>query len=498
MKSPKTQENVWHAAGASKEQALEAVESSQRAFKSWKKTKPPAIRSIFLKAADIMEERLEELASYQGDETGAPDAISKDFNIPCTIEMLRDIAGRVATISGSIPVTSSGGALVFKEPYGVILGIAPWNGPYILGVRACAYALAAGNTCILKGSEMSPRCFWAIGDIFHKAGLPAGCLNVIYHRPEDAADITNALIEHNAIKKVNFTGSTGVGSIIAAKCGRELKPCLMELGGKASAIVCDDADLESAAFQCALGALVHSGQICMSTERIVVHKSIAEKFSEELKKAVEKIYPSDGDSPILVAKPAIEKNIKLVKDAVAKGANVLYGDIAARDVNAYRMRPIVITDVKKDMDIYYTESFGPTVSLLAVESDEEAIELANDTEYGLSGAIFTKSLGRGIKMARQIDSGAIHINQMSVHDEPALPHGGVKKSGWGRFNSTNGLDECKFCTRFFGLVENILTISLQSLSSRPSVLLTRSERVILFMNIFCRVYPAIYVVDECI
>lgn len=181
----------------------------------------------------------------------------------------------------------------------------------------------------------------------------------------------------------------------------------------------------------------------MSTERIVVHKSIAEEFAGKLKEAVEKIYPSNGESPILVAKPAIEKNRKLMEDAVSKGAKVLYGDISDRDTNAYRMRPIVITDVKKGMDIYYTESFGPTVSLLTVGSDEEAIELANDTEYGLSGAIFTQSLGRGIRMARQIDSGAIHINQMSVHDEPALPHGGVKKSGWGRFNSSNGLDECE-------------------------------------------------------
>lgn len=278
--------------------------------------------------------------------------------------------------------------------------------------------------------------------------MPAGCLNVIYHKPSDAADITNALIEHPAIKKINFTGSTAVGSIIASKAGKELKPVLMELGGKASAIVCADADLEKAAFQCALGALAHSGQICMSTERIVVHKSIVEPFSQELKKAIEKIYPGDGESPILVATPAVEKNKKLMHDAVSKGAKVLYGDLAAKDSNAYRMRPIVITDVSKDMDIYYTESFGPTVSLLTVDSDEQAVELANDTEYGLSGAIFTSNLGRGIKLARQIDAGAVHINQMSVHDEPCLPHGGVKKSGWGRFNSNNGLDECEFCSPF--------------------------------------------------
>lgn len=217
----------------------------------------------------------------------------------------------------------------------------------------------------------------------------------------------------------------------------------MELGGKASAIVCDDANLQNAAFQCALGALAHAGQICMSTERILVHKSIVHQFAEELKKAIEMIYPADGESPTLVAKPAILKTHKLLEDAVSKGAKVVYGDIAARDTNAYKMRPVVISEVKKGMDIYYTESFGPTVSLITVESDDEAIALANDTEYGLAGAVFTADLGRGLRLARRIEAGAVHINQMTVHDEACLPHGGIKKSGWGRFNSQNGLDECK-------------------------------------------------------
>ena len=152
------------------------------------------------------------------------------------------------------------------------------NAPYILGLRSVIYALAGGNTCILKGSELSPRCFWAIGTALNEAGLPAGALNVLYHQPKDAAQITTALIEHPAIKKVNFTGSTAVGRIIAQTAGKNLKPVLMELGGKASAIVLDDADLKKAATQCALGAFLHSGQICMATERILVHKDIKAQF----------------------------------------------------------------------------------------------------------------------------------------------------------------------------------------------------------------------------
>ncbi|KAK5256866.1 hypothetical protein LTR16_002218, partial [Cryomyces antarcticus] len=229
-------------------------------------------------------------------------------------------------------------------------------------MRAVAFALATGNTCVLKGSELSPRCFWAIGSIFAEAGLPPGCLNVIYHRPQDAVAVTNTLIEHSAVKKVNFTGSTAVGSIIAGAAGKALKPVLMELGGKASAIVLDDANLEKAAFQCALGAYLHAGQICMSTERIVVHEKVLPQFTEHLKAAVDKIYPSSGSAPNLVAKAGVEKNKKLVDDAVSKGAKLVMGsnDVADTEDSKYRMRPIIVGGVKKGMDLYYTESFGPT------------------------------------------------------------------------------------------------------------------------------------------
>lgn len=253
--------------------------------------------------------------------------------------------------------------------------------------------------------------------------------------------MSDTIISHPAVRKINFTGSTAVGSSIASKAGKELKPVLMELGGKASAYVTDDADLDNAAFQCALGAFIHAGQICMSTERIIVHRAILSQFEAKLSAAVDKIYPSGAEAPTVVMKAAVEKNRRLVQDAEAKGARVLHGDVAAKEDSHFRMRPVIVADVKPDMEIFYTESFGPTVSLIAVDSDDEAVALANDTDYGLSGAVFTSNLGRGLRIAREIDSGAVHINQMSVHDEPALPHGGVKKSGWGRFNGNWGLEE---------------------------------------------------------
>ncbi len=343
------------------------------------------------------------------------------------------------------------------------------NAPFILGFRAVSYAIAAGNTCVLKGSEFSPRCFWAIGSVFKAAGLPDGVLNVIFHRPKDAPEVTSAIIEHPFVKKINFTGSTATGSIIAAQAGKCLKPVLMELGGKAPAIVLKDANLQKAAEGCAVGAFMHGGQICMSTERILVHSDVAEKFREALKTAMEKIYGKDSPAPILVNAPPVQKNKKLVEQALSKGAKVLAGDLNAKERSDTRMRPIVVDGVTKDMDLYQTESFGPTVSLIVIDSEEEAIEIANDTEYGLSSAVFTEDLAAGLRVAKQIETGyvsslhsfllplievkgwqyriqankgsAVHINNMTVHDEPNLPHGGAKKSGWGRFNGSAGIEE---------------------------------------------------------
>ncbi|KAF2767853.1 aldehyde dehydrogenase [Teratosphaeria nubilosa] len=439
--SPSNSKTLWAACSVDTKLATRAIEAAQAAFKTWRRTKPAERRRILLKAADIFEARKEELLSYLQQETGAPDGISH-FNMDVTIENFRDVAGRAANILGAIPQTAAEGqgAFILKEPYGVNLAIAPWNAPYILGTRAFLYAIAGGNTVVLKGSELSPRTFWAMGSVLKEAGLPDGVLSVIYHRPEDAVVVTNSLIEHPFVKKVNFTGSTNVGSIIASKAGKELKPVLMELGGKASAIVCEDANLQHAAFEVALGSFMHAGQICMSTERVLVNRKILEPFAEALKGAADKVYPP-GVAPTLVSKAGVEKSRKLLSDAENKGAKVIHGDIKTHDESAYRLRPIIVQDVKKDMDLYYTESFGPSVSLIPVESDEEAIEIANDTEYGLSGAVFTESLARGLRIAKEIDSGAIHINSMSVHDESMLPHGGVKKSGCGRFNGQWGIDE---------------------------------------------------------
>jgi acyl-CoA reductase-like NAD-dependent aldehyde dehydrogenase len=212
---------------------------------------------------------------------------------------------------------------------------------------------------------------------------------------------------------------------------------LLELGGKALAIVWEDADLKLAAHECALGAFLHSGQICTSTEKIIVHKNIVQKFEEEMTIAVKQLFTEPA---VLINKAGVEKNRRLVKDAVSKGANLLYGDVDARESTETRMSPIIVKGVTKDMDLYTIESFGPSVSMTVVETEEEALKIANDTEYGLHAAIFTEDLRRALKMAKFIEAGAVHINAMTVHDEPALLHGGVKNSGYERFGSP-GLEE---------------------------------------------------------
>jgi acyl-CoA reductase-like NAD-dependent aldehyde dehydrogenase len=299
-----------------------------------------------------------------------------------------------------------------------------------------------GNTVILKGSEMSPAAYWAISSVLHAAGLPAGCLNTLYHDPKDAAAVTNYLVSSLTIKKINFTGSTRVGSIIASLAGKNLKPVLMELGGKASSVVCEDADLGNAAFQCALGAFLHSGQICMSTERILVNRNVAVPFKEALKAAMAQLFGQHAENtPILINKLSVVKNKELLKEALDKGAKVIFGDAQHIDTSATRMTPVIIEGVHEEMDIYRTESFGPTASVYEVDDDDTAIRIANDTEYGLTSAVFTKDLRRGLKIARQIETGAVHINKMTIHDEAALPHGGAKMSGFGRFNGREGLEE---------------------------------------------------------
>ncbi|OQD73930.1 hypothetical protein PENDEC_c013G05268 [Penicillium decumbens] len=443
--SPYKNQTCWSAAAATPQDAIRAVEAADAAFHAWSQTKPTVRRDLLLKAAEVLEQRLEQNAEYMRTEMGADVGASQGFVVPLAIRMLRDVAGRITSICGSVPIVEVEGqsAMVLKEPMGVILGIAPWNAPYVFGIRSAACALAAGNTTILKSSELTPRCYWAIGRAFEDAGLPAGCLNVLHCRPQDAAEVVNAMIEHPAVRKINFTGSTAVGRKVARSCGQNLKPCLMELGGKNSSIVCADADLSTAVQGVLAGAFLNSGQICMATDRILVHSSIAAAFTEALKTALAAGADASALPPTLVNTASKARVEALIFNAVASGAHFISGSAETnvpQDAGV-RLAPVILGGVKEDMAVWQEEAFASVAAFMVFDTEGEAIRLANSSGYGLSAFVFTSDLRRGLAMAKKIQSGAVHINSMTIHDEPVLPHGGVKNSGWGRFNAAEGLNE---------------------------------------------------------
>ncbi|KAJ5511166.1 Aldehyde dehydrogenase N-terminal [Penicillium expansum] len=442
--SPYTNTTIWTASAATPQDAIRAVEAADAAFPSWSQTKPTVRRDILLKAADILEARLDTNAEYMRQEMGADVGASAGFVVPLAVRMLREVASRITSICGSVPVVEAEGqsAIVFKEAMGVILGIVPWNAPYVFGIRSAACALAAGNTTVLKSSELTPRCYWAIGRAFEDAGLPAGCLNIIHCAPQDAPEVVNAMIEHEAVRKINFTGSTAVGRKIARACGQNLKPCLMELGGKNSSIVCHDADLQTAVQGVLAGAFLNSGQICMATDRILVHASILPAFTEALQKALAAGAAASALPPTLVNTASKTRVEALINSAISAGAHFISGSADSIPTDSgVRMAPAVLGGVKEDMALWQEESFASVAACMPFDTEDEAIRLANGSGYGLSASVFTEDLRRGLAMARRIQSGAVHINSMTIHDEPALPHGGVKNSGWGRFNTDEGLNE---------------------------------------------------------
>ncbi|KAI0473673.1 aldehyde dehydrogenase domain-containing protein [Xylariaceae sp. FL0804] len=436
---------VAHRCGVATEaEAAAAVDAASAALRTWRRSRPAARRDAILRAHDLLVsgERRERLDAHLRNETGADD-FWVGLNMGLMTEVIRDVAGRVSGLVGSVPAVADPdvSAMVVKEPYGVVLSMAPWNAPLILGMRSILFPIAAGCTVVFKGSEASPGCHYELVSALHEAGIPKGVVNFITTDAAHAPAVTEYIIAHPQVKKLNFTGSTAVGSILAKLAGQYLKPCVMELGGKAPAIVWEDANLDLAAEQCVLGSFAFAGQVCMATERIVVHKKVSAAFQAKLAATLEAIHPATGEAPVLIAAQAAEKNKRLLRDATGKGAALLNGDIEAEESTRTRMRPIVVTRVTPDMDIYRLESFGPTVSLLEVETEEEALRIANDTEYGLSSAVFTEDLRVGLRFAQGIETGAVHINNMTIHDESVLPHGGVKSSGFGRFNAMEGLEE---------------------------------------------------------
>lgn len=320
--------------------------------------------------------------------------------------------------------------------------MAPWNAPVILGVRSLAMPLACGNTVVMKSSELCPRTHLLIVEAMQAAGLPAGALNLISNAPEEAPEIVETVIAHPAVRRVTFTGSTRVGRHIAELCGRHLKRVLLELGGKAPLVVLADADIEAAVSAAAFGAFMNQGQICMSTERVIVHDAIADDFVAAFAKKAATLTAGDprlARHPLgsVVGRTAGARIAALIADATEKGARL----VAGGQVRDTIVEATVLDRVTPAMRIYGEESFGPVVSVIRAGSDDEAVRLANDTEYGLAAAVFGRDVGHALAIARRIESGICHVNGPTVHDEAQMPFGGVKASGYGRFGGDAAIEE---------------------------------------------------------
>lgn len=442
--SPISGKTVTVAAAATVEDAVKAVDSAALAFKTWSQSSPTERRRLLLKAADALESRASEFISVMAQEVGASELWS-GFNVMLAANLFREAAGLVTQIQGETIPTDKPGALsmTVRQPVGVVLSIVPWNGPVVLAARAIAYPLACGNTVVFRASEASPRTHLLVAEALLEAGLPAGVLNFLTNAPADAPEVIDALIAHPAVRRINFTGSTKVGRIIAQKAATQLKRCLLELGGKAPLVVLDDANVDAAVKAATFGSFLYQGQICMSTERLVVDESVADEFVNKFAARAKELPAGDPATAAgCVIGPMVSNDNgarlnDLIDDAVSKGAKLVCGGHAKGAV----MPATILDHVTPAMRIYDDETFGPITTVVRVQGVEEAIRVANDTAYGLSSGVFGRDVHRALAVALRIDAGSVHVNGATVQNEAQAPYGGNKHSGYGKFDGRAVIDE---------------------------------------------------------
>lgn len=442
--SPWTGEVFAQVPAGARADAARAIEAAHHAFPAWSHTLFSERRALFLNAADILASRQMEVVQLLAEETGCTFGFGM-FQTTLTPAMLREAASSTSQPLGELIPSDIPGAInaAVRQPVGVIAGIGPWNAPLILSLRSICMPIALGNTAVLKPSTESAVVGGVLlAEVFHEAGFPPGVLNVVTNGPGKSSEIGDEFVENRIVRRINLTGSTGVGRKLAEAAGRQLKRVALELGGQNPMIVLDDADIDAAVDAAVFGAFLHQGQICMSTRRIILHKDIAQEFTEKLVPRVAALKVGNPAEPDTIIGPVIspaqlQTIVRSVAAAVDAGARVLTGGEA--DGPCYR--PTVVADVRRGTPFDCEETFGPVVSLIEVDDVDEAIAVANNTDYGLSSSIFSRDLAKAWLIAERLETGIVHINDQTVGDEPQVPFGGVKNSGWGRFGGSASIEE---------------------------------------------------------
>ncbi len=442
VRNPASEEICARVADASLADVKSAISSASKANDAWRDLSHTRRAGFLLKAADLMEERQQDFVDALVEEGGA--WIGKAmFETAYSAEALRAAAAMVFHMNGEVLPSEHGKvSMAVRQPLGVVSVISPWNFPLLLTVRGFAVAMAIGNTIVLKPSEETPLSGGLLlAEVFEAVGLPAGVFNVVTCSREQVKELGDEMVANPAVRGISFTGSTAVGRQIAAQAGSLLKKVCVELGGKDALIVLDDADIGRAVNAATFGSFMHQGQICMSVERIIVLEAVADEFTRRLVANVESLGMGDPRSMGDVIGPLInEKQLHnvhdQVTDAAENGAEILTGG----NYEGLFYAPTVIAGVRPDMKIFRDETFGPVAAIITVADVDEAIAMANDSEYGLSAGIITADESKGMEVARRLETGMAHINDSSVNDEANAPFGGVKNSGMGRQNGKFSVD----------------------------------------------------------
>ncbi|WVR00226.1 hypothetical protein IAU59_007368 [Kwoniella sp. CBS 9459] len=424
---------------AGEEEVQEAIVESRRAFEEWKAKTGWERKAVLDKVVDLLPDRFSALTkALRADAAFSEIVVQGDRK--SALHLTDGAALTAASIEGNTPQTVDGSfSMTTREPFGPVLSIPAFNYPLTLALRSIVYPLACGNSVIVRSSPLIPQLYHLLGPLFRDAGLPTGTLQILNFSEKDVAARVEQMISDDHIRMINFTGSVRLGKILAAKCGEHLKPSVMELGGKSVAIVLPSADLKTAANNILFGAFLNSGQVCMSTEQVLVHQDIAVEFEGVLRSTAEEAGWAGGME--LVRPGAGDAAKELADEAVKTGAQVVYSaSVPAASSSSSSFAPTILSSLPETASLSTTESFSPILTVHSMPSTSAILSHANSHKTGLTASVFSNNLSQALDVARKLETGAVHINGMTIHDQANLPHGGWKESGWGRFNGKGAIE----------------------------------------------------------